>query len=56
MPFEIVSQQAQKDVCPHAILGAVINWTNRQIDAFERAEGPLDLREVFVAAHRLFGR
>src|SRR5207249_4627276 len=54
-PLHIVGQQAQKDMGPNMVLGAVANRADSQIEALETAKGPFDLSQALVATHRVCG-
>ena len=48
--LDVVGQHAQEHVRFHAMSEPVVHGPHLQIDAFQRAEGPLDQRQVLVAA------
>jgi len=53
VPFDIVGEHAQEDVCAHAALQMMMDRADMQIDGFHRTERALDFGECFVTAHRL---
>ena len=55
MPFDIVSQHAQKNVCANAVRNPVPDWTNQNINPFEGAETLLDVSQCFVGPYGVCG-
>src|SRR5215831_112975 len=55
MPFEIVSEQAQKDMGADPWRGPMKDRPDREIDALEAAKGPFDMGQALVGAHRAGG-
>src|SRR6188508_1146849 len=53
MPFDIISQQAQEDMSAHSPVDAMTNRSDPNIEPFEGAKDALDLRQVFIATHRI---
>ena len=51
VPLDVVGEHAQKDVGAHVGFAAVADGAHAQINAFEAAEGLLDLPETLVGAH-----
>ena len=53
--LDIVGKHTQEDVRFHAMLEPMVHGPHLQIDTFQRAEGPLDQRQVLVRRHRGLG-
>src|SRR5690606_3749075 len=56
VPLDKVSQQAEKDMCLHAILEAVMDRPHEELKSFQTTECLLDIRQPLVASHRVFSR
>src|SRR6516164_10511681 len=55
VPFEIVGEQAQKDMGADPRLGPMKHRPDCEIDAFEAAKGMFDMGQALVGAHRVGG-
>ena len=53
MPLHVIRQQTQEQMRPDPRLRPVSDRTDLQVHRLERSEGPLDVRQVLVAAHHL---
>ena len=51
VPLHVIGQHAEEDVGAHAGLQTVADRAHLEVDAFERAEGPLDLGQPLVVEH-----
>ena len=52
MPFEVVAEHAQEDVGAHPLGQPVVDRADMEVDGLDRADGPLDQAEGFVAPDR----
>src|SRR6201995_2276226 len=52
VPFDVVGEHAEKDVCAYAALQTVMDGAHLEINGFEATEGLFYGAQVFVALHR----
>lgn len=55
MPFDQVGQQADEDMRPNAVCGAMMNRPDGQVDSFEGSKNAFHAGEIFITAHRVCG-
>ena len=51
VPLDVIGEDAEENVGAHAILMAVMDWPDLEVDGLDGAECALNVAEQFVAAH-----